>query len=96
MVAKERKTVHWPNASLLPANPSFCPGIVVIVDIKGKAALSVISTCEIRQDGVALKNGEVVIFMVDERGNAAIRIDGCEPGLFLNILGNVDTLPSVM
>lgn len=49
----------------------------------------VIVTSEIGQDGESFKDGESAAVMVDEDGDAAIWVEGCEPGFLLGVFHDV-------
>lgn len=51
---------------------------------------------QIRQDGSAFENGKVVTVVIDDCGDPAVRRVLHEPGLFLNVLHDVDALEDVV
>lgn len=81
---------------MLPANPRLGSGVVVVVQGKGELVLSVIATSEVAQNGIALKDAQAVIVVVNQGGDAAIGVHGDEPRLLLDVLADVNGLPSVL
>jgi ketosteroid isomerase-like protein len=70
---------------VLPADPRLGAGVVVAVDGEREEVLGVVAPGEVAQDGVALEDGEVAVVVVEEGRDAAVGVDGGEPGLLLDV-----------
>lgn len=81
---------------MLETNPALGNGIIVIRRIKRKHMLRIIFTCQIGENCGTLKDGKILVIVVDNGGNATVGVDGGKPWLFLCIQANVDALECVL
>lgn len=88
--------LHGADAAVLEADPRLGPRVVVRVDGPGEEVLGVVATRQVSQDGVALKDGQALVVVVDNGGDAAVGVDGREPGLLLHVCANVAALPCIL
>jgi hypothetical protein len=88
--------LHGADAAVLPADPGLGAGVVVRVYGEGELVFRVVLAGEVAEDGVALKDVEVVVVVVDNGGDAAVGVDGDEPRLLLDVGANVDGLVGVV
>ena len=91
-----RVGLHGPQTTMLPAKPHLGAGVIIIVGSKGEAVLLVVAARQVAENGAALPDGEAAVIVVDDDGDAAVRVQGDEPGLLLDELINVDGLGGVL
>ena len=80
---------------MLPSNPAFSNSVVIAVDVKAELVVHVVLPAQVAEDGIPFEDGEVVVVVVYDGGDAAVGVDGCEPWFFLDVLANVDGLHGV-
>lgn len=92
---EDRGNVHGADAAVLPADPGLGAGVVIALDVEGELVVRVVAAGEVGEDGAALEDGEAAVIVVDDGGNAAVGVEGDEPGLLLDVLRYVDGLGGV-
>lgn len=81
---------------MLPADPLLGFAVLVAVDGEAELVIRVVVASEVKEDGDALENGETAAVMVDDGGDAAVRVQGRVPWLLLRALADIDGLPGVV
>lgn len=90
-----RLPLHGPHAAVLPADPAVGAGVVVAVDGEREFVFGIVLAREVRQDGAAFEDGEVVVIVVHDGGDPAVGVDGGEPWFLLGVGADVDGLGGV-
>lgn len=87
-----KENVHWTQTTMLPSHPLLRNLILITLICKTQFILRIVVLCNVIQNSRSFKHREIVAVVVDYSGDAAIWIDGCEPGFFLGVFHDVDCL----
>ena len=80
---------------MLPRNPLLASTQIIRIRER-EPVLWVVVSRKIRQDRRALEDREVIAVMIDNGWDSAIGGELREPGLFLDVLHNIDSLPDIL
>ncbi len=80
---------------MLPSHPLLRQAYVIRI-LERDLVLWVIMSCQVTQDSRSLKNGEVFAVVVNDDWDTSIGTVFREPGLFLDVLHDINTLPGVV
>ena len=80
---------------MLPGDPLLLDRVLVRVGRGAEPVVRVVVPREVGQDGEPLEHGEAAAVVIDNRGDAAVGVEGGVPGLLLGVFGDVDGLEGV-
>lgn len=79
-----------------PGEPYLQIGVFIRVKVKGEELLGIVFAHEVGRDGGAFEDDAAVVVVVDDDGDAAVGVEGGEPGVFLDVFADVDGLAGVL
>lgn len=79
-----------------PGQPHIQIGVFIRVKVKGKELIGVVFAYEVGRDGGAFEDGAVVVIVVNDGGDPSVGVDGGEPGVFLDVVADVDGLAGIL
>ena len=84
-----RENAYAPLAGSLEEEP-LEEGVLKLLVRNSQALLGIVFVGEVKEDGVGLPYGEVGVVVVDECGNAPVRVEGRVGGSLLLAFGEVE------
>lgn len=81
-------TKDLPDTTMLPGHPLLRPRHIIGIGER-ELVFRIVVSRQVEQNGSALEHGKVVAIMINDSGDAAIRVDLEVPGFLLHVVGDI-------